>query len=94
MNTKKCELFEKFDSSDDNVKKRCEFITDANNPFDPRYYPTLPFYQDRVVYKPSCKLYEENEGMSAYFYLGAKLAIAGRDFPASTWIKAHGNDTE
>jgi hypothetical protein len=65
-----------------------------DNPFDPRYYPKLPFYYDRVVYKPGFMRYEADEAMDAYFYLGANLAIAGRDAPASTWIKAHRNDTD
>lgn len=65
-----------------------------NNPFDPRYYPTLPYYADRVVYKPGHVRYENTEGMDAYLYFGNKLASIGRDALASTWIAAHGNDTD
>jgi hypothetical protein len=98
MNANIRELFadcDRSDSSEDNVKKRrVRLVANDDNPFDTCYYPKLPFYYDRVVYKPGFMRYEADEAMDAYFYLGANLAIAGRDAPASTWIKAHRNDTD
>jgi hypothetical protein len=98
MNAYIRELFadcDRSDSSEDNVKKRRVHLVDNdNNPFDPQYYLLLPFYHDRIVYKPGYARYEDNAGMDAYFYLGSNLARTALDEPASNWIKSHGNDTD